>query len=137
MDKINIFMSFAPEDKKDGMMLADQCRNPFSTFAVVGVSTEMEGNEDWERKTRELIEQAGIMLIVASKNTDPSANVVCEIGMARKKGIPVLGVYTDKAYQDCIPEIFGDGPVLEWNFEHVCNAMLNLLGRTATRKIFM
>ena len=127
MNKTKIFVSFAPEDKKEGKMLGDQCRNPFSTFEVSGGSEEGQGNEDWQTQTRERIKQVRVVLMVIGKNTAKAANVVWEIKVAREEGIPVLGVYVNKEYQDSIPETFGSGPVIEWNWEHVYNTILSIV----------
>lgn len=127
MNKTKIFVSFSPEDKNEGKMLGDQCRNPFSTFEVSGGSEEVQGNEDWQRQTRERIKQAQIVLMVIGKNTATAANVVWEIKVAREEGIPVLGVYVNKEYQDSVPETFGSGPIIEWNWEYVYNTILRIV----------
>jgi hypothetical protein len=127
MNKTKLFVSFAPEDKKEGKTLGDQCRNPFSTFEVIGGSEEGQGNENWETQTRELIKQTRVVLMVIGKNTANAANVIWEIKVAREEGIPVIGVYVDKAYQDSLPETFGSGPVIEWNWEYVYNTILRLV----------
>ncbi|MDD1697773.1 MAG: TIR domain-containing protein [Methanoregula sp.] len=127
MNKTKLFVSFAPEDKKEGKMLSDQCRNPFSTFEVIGGSEEGQGNENGETQTRELIKQARVVLMVIGKNTANAANVIWEIKVAREAGIPVLGVFIDKAYQESLPETFGSGPVIEWNWEYVYNTILRLV----------
>ena len=137
MNKTNIFVSCAPADKKAGMLLGDQCRNPFSTFAVIGGSEVMEGNENWEAKTRELIKQARIVVMVVGKDTAQAANVIREVGMAREEGIPVLGVYIDKTFQDSVPETFGSGPIVEWNWEHVYNTILRIVGNPSIRTGFV
>lgn len=137
MGKTNIFVSFAPEDKKDGMMLGDQCRNPFSTFAVIGASAEPQGNDDWESQTRERIKQARVVVMVVGKNTANAGNVIWEVKVAREEGIPVLGVYTDKAYEENVPATFGSGPVIEWNWEHVYNTIIRLTNSAPGRKSFV
>ena len=136
MGKTNIFVSFAPEDKKDGMMLTDQCRNPFSTFAVIGVSEAPQGGAEWEAQTRERIKQAGIVVMVVGKNTAQAANVIWEVKAAREEGIPVLGVYTDKAYEENVPATFGSGPVIEWNWEHVYNTIIRITNSAPVRRSF-
>jgi hypothetical protein len=127
MNRTKIFVSFAPEDKKEGKMLGDQCRNPFSTFNVIGDSEEGQGDEDRETQTRELIKQARVVLMFIGKNTAKAANVVREIKVAREAGIPVLGVFINKEYQESLPESFGSGPVIEWNWEHVYNTILSIV----------
>jgi hypothetical protein len=104
MNRTKIYVSFAPEDKKEGTTLGDQCRNPFSTFDVIGGSEEGQGNESWETQTR-----------------------VWEIKVAREAGIPVLGVFANKEYQESVPETFGSGPVIEWNWEYVYNTILSIV----------
>ena len=137
MNKTNIFVSYAPGDKKEAMTLGDQCRNPFSTFAVIGVSQAMEGDENWEAKTRETIKQARIVVMVVGKDTAQAASVIREIGIAREEGIPVLGVYIDKTFQDSVPDTFGSGPIVEWNWEHVYNTILRLVNNTSIRTGFV
>jgi hypothetical protein len=127
MNKTKLYVSFAPEDKQDGKLLGDQCRNPFSTFDVIGGSEEGQGNGDWETQTRERIKQARVVLVVVGKNTATAANVAWEIKVAREEGIPVLGVFFNKAYQDSVPETFGSGPVIEWNWEHIYNTILSIV----------
>ena len=137
MNKTVIFVSYAPGDRKEGMMIGDQCCNPFSTFAVIGRSEALEGSDNWEAKTRELIKQAKMVVMVVGKDTAQAANVIREIGIAREEGIPVWGVYIDKAYQDSVPETFGTGPMIEWNWEHLCNTILSAVGNAPARKGFM
>ena len=127
MNKTKLFVSYAPDDKKEGKMLGDQCRNPFSTFEIIGGSEEGQGSENWEAQTRERIKQARVVLMVVGKNTAQAANVIWEIKVAREEGIPVLGVYVDKAYQESLPETFGSGPIIEWNWEYVYNTILRLV----------
>jgi len=127
MNKTRIFVSFAPEDIKEGKMLGDQLRNPFSTFDVAGGSDEGQGSESWETQTRERIKQARIVLMVVGKNTAQAPNVVREIKVAREEGIPVLGVFVSKEYQDSIPDTFGTGPIIEWNWENVYNTILSIV----------
>jgi hypothetical protein len=127
MNKTKLFVSFAPEDKKEGNMLGEQCRNPFSTFEVIGGSEEGQGNGDWETQTRERMKQARVVLMIVGKNTAKAANVIWEIKVAREEGIPVIGVYVDKAYQESLPETFGSGPVIEWNWEYVYNTILRIV----------
>lgn len=127
MNKTKLFVSYAPDDKKEGKMLGDQCRNPFSTFEIIGGSEEGQGSENWEAQTRERIKQARVVLMVVGKNTAQAANVILEIKVAREEGIPVLGVYVDKAYQESLPETFGSGPIIEWNWEYVYNTILRLV----------
>jgi len=136
MGKTNIFVSFAPEDKKDGMMLSDQCRNPFSTFAVIGVSEEPQGRDNWESQTRERIKQARIVVMMIGKNTAQAANVIWEVKTAREEAIPILGVYIDKAYEENVPATFGSGPVVEWNLEHVYNTIIRLTNSAPGRRGF-
>jgi len=136
MGKTNIFVSFAPEDKKDGMMLSDQCRNPFSTFAVIGVSEEPQGRDNWESQTRERIKQARIVVMMIGKNTAQAANVIWEVKTAREEAIPILGVYIDKAYEENVPATFGSGPVVEWNWEHVYNTIIRLTNSAPGRRGF-
>lgn len=127
MNRTKIYVSFAPEDKKEGTTLGDQCRNPFSTFDIIGGSEEGQGNENWETQTRERIKQARVVLMFIGKNTANAANVVWEIKVAREAGIPVLGVFANKEYQESVPETFGSGPVIEWNWEHVYNTILSIV----------
>ncbi|MBN1545244.1 MAG: TIR domain-containing protein [Syntrophaceae bacterium] len=136
MKKTCIYVSYAPGNKKEGMMLGDQCRNPFSTFAVIGGSEEMQGNDEWETQTRERIKQAQIVVMFVGKDTAQAANVIREIGIAREEGIPVMGVYVDKAYQDSVPVTFGKGPMIELNWEHVCNTILNIVSKTSLHRGF-
>jgi len=127
MNKTKIFVSFAPEDIKEGKMLGDQCRNPFSTFDVIGGSDEGQGSENWEAQTRERIKQTQVVLMVVGKNTAKAPNVVREIEMARKEGVPVLGVFVSKEYRDSVPDTFGTGPIIQWNWENVYNTILSMV----------
>ena len=136
MNKTNIFISFAPEDKKNASLLGDQCRNPFSTFAVIGTSTDIQENENREAQTREHIGQARMVVLVIGENTAHAANVDLEIKTAREKGIPVLGVYTDKACEGNLPPSFGSGPVIGWNWEHVYNTILRITNSAPERRGF-
>jgi len=136
MGKTNIFVSFAPEDKKSGMLLTDQCRNPFSTFAVIGVSEEPQGGADWKAQTRERIKQARIVVMMIGENTPQTPNVIWEVKTAREEDIPVLGVYIDKAYEGNVPATFGSGPVIEWNWEYVYNTIIRITNSAPARRSF-
>lgn len=129
MNRTKIFVSFAPEDAKEGKMLGDQCRNPFSTFDVIGGSDEGQDREGWDTQTRERIKEARVVLMVVGKNTAKALNVVREIKIAREEGIPVLGVFVSREYRDSVPDTFGTGPIIEWNWENVYNTILSILKR--------
>lgn len=134
MNKINIFVSYAPDDKKAGTVISDQCRNPFSSFAVIGGSDDALEHDDWETITRGRIKQAKIVIMVIGQTTAHAVNVIREIKIAREEGIPILGIFTDKTYEDMVPETFGSGPVIEWNWEHVSNTIQMLVSNTIVRR---
>ena len=120
MAKKRVFVSFDfDNDRALKDFIIGQARLADSPFEVADHSLkESQPERDWERKARQAIGRAEVLIVMLGPNTKRASGVLKEVRMAHDLGKPrfqIIG-YTNGSSDWAVP---GGGRTYSWNWENL------------------
>lgn len=121
MSNKRVFISFAMEDRWARENLVGQARNNRSPFEFVDMSVKQPWSNAWKTQCRTRIKGCHGVIALISKNTMNAEGARWEIKCAIEEGIPIIGVYTQRANPGTPPPELKGKRVIYWTWEGIAN----------------
>lgn len=82
----------------------------------------------WEALVEAKIHKTHFMIVLVGRHMSTATGVVKEIAMAKRKNVPVFGIYVDNANSSSpLPTGLARNRVISWTWDGVANAVTKMM----------
>jgi antiphage defense system Thoeris ThsB-like protein len=86
-------------------------------------------NKTWEQTIEEKIGRCNMVIVLVGRSTSKAGGVVKEIAMAKRKDVPVFGVYVDGAgAATSLPTGLQRNRTIAWTWQGIAGAIKQMMG---------
>lgn len=126
-----VFISFDFDNNETAKHLfAGQAKLSETPFEIEDWSSKVAlPQNEWERRIKEKINQANMLIVLVGKNMSSAGGVAKEIAFADANNVPVFGVYVDGANEySTLPTGLPRNRVIDWSWSGIASAIKQLMG---------
>ena len=134
MDKKRVFISFDYDhDRLIRDYVVGQAKNPNSPFEISDASVRNHLSGNWEKKVRNRIRRADLVIVICGEHTHEAEGVAAEVKMAQEEGKPYFLLKGRREGICAKPTTArNDDQIYEWTWD---NLRKLIEGRTFTESV--
>ncbi len=117
------------EDEAARNLFVGQSRNSDTPFELADFSLHKPFDNAWKTQTRPRIKGCDVVIVLIGDGTHAAEGVLWEIKVAKEEGVPMFGVYIDRADKGRMPGALFGVPVINWTWDGIAKQI-----RKAMRK---